>query len=383
MNCMQVYFDNAATTYPKPETVYQAVNRFMHQVGASPGRSAHQRGREASRIVSETRELLAKLFNVKESTHIIFTASATEAINLGLKGLLKAGDHVVTTRVEHNAVLRPLMRLRDEGVEVTFVPCSVEGFLDPQDVESALRADTRLIVVNHASNVVGTIAPLAQIGRIARQNGALFMVDAAQTAGSCPLDVEASGIDLLAFSGHKGLLGPPGTGGLYIRKGLNLMPLKEGGTGRRSEDEQQPNIMPERYESGTLNAWGLAGLGAGVRFINQVGLETIRAHEEQLTARLIQGLSAIEGLILYGPADAARQTATVSFNLESKPPLEVGYILDEVYGVAVRIGLHCAPLAHKTVGSLPRGGTVRMSLSYANTLDEVEYAIECVSQIAR
>jgi cysteine desulfurase family protein len=379
---MEVYFDNAATSYPKPETVYQAMDAFMREVGGSPGRSTHRRGREASRLVSETRTALARLFNIARPEQIVFTANATEALNLALKGLLRDNAHVITTSMEHNSVIRPLARLRERGIQVTIVPCDVTGLIDPEQVHQSIRTNTMLIAVNHASNVTGTLQPLDVIGSIAREHGIPFLVDAAQTSGTVPIDVERQQIDLLAFSGHKGLFGPQGTGGLYIRPGIDLMPLKEGGTGRKSEEETQPDLMPDKYESGTLNTVGIVGLRCGAHFVNQIGVTHIQQHEQTLTRYLIEGLSAIEGVTLYGPPKAEQRTAVVSFNVRGQSPTEVGFLLDAAYGIMARAGLHCAPLAHKTIGSFARGGTVRLSLSYFNTRDEVNYVLDSIAQIA-
>lgn len=379
---MEVYFDNAATSYPKPETVYQAMDAFMREVGGSPGRSTHRRGRETSRLVGETRAALARLFNVAQPEQIVFTANATEALNLALKGLLQDNTHVITTSIEHNSVIRPLARLRERGVQVTIIPCDATGLVDPERIRQSIRTNTVLIAVNHASNVTGTIQPLDAIGRIAREHGIRFLVDAAQTSGTVPIDVEHLQIDLLAFSGHKGLFGPQGTGGLYIRPGIDLIPLKEGGTGRKSEEETQPDLMPDKYESGTPNAVGIVGLGCGVQFVNQIGVTRIQQHEQALTHHLIEGLSAIKGITLYGLSKAEQRTAVVSFNLRGQSPTEVGFLLDAVYGIMARAGLHCAPLAHKTIGSFARGGTVRLSLSYFNTRDEVNYVVDSIAQIA-
>jgi cysteine desulfurase family protein len=364
--------------------VIKAIVRFMEEVGANPGRSAHRLSVEASRIVYEAREALAELFNVHDPLRIVFCSNATEALNLALNGLLRAGDHVVTSSMEHNSVMRPLRALERRGVEVTVVHCSPEGFLDQADLEMAIKPNTKLIVLNHASNVVGTILPVAEAGEVARRHSLLLLVDAAQTAGALPIDVEADRIDLLAFTGHKSLLGPMGTGGLYIGERVNLSefePLKRGGTGSRSELEEQPDFLPDKYESGTLNAVGIAGLLGGVRFILERGVEEIRQHEMELAQKLIEGLLAIPGITVYGGHDAHRQTATVSFNIRGLSPSEVGLRLDEGYGILCRVGLHCAPAAHKTIGTFPTG-TVRFGLGYFNTMEEVERAVEAVKDMA-
>ena len=380
-----IYFDNAATSWPKPAKVIEAMSDFMTEVGANPGRSAHHLSIEAGRIIYETREALARLFNMDDPLRIVFGLNATEALNLALCGILRAGDHVVTSGIEHNSVMRPLRALEKQGVvEITVVPCSSAGFLDHADLEGALRPQTRMIVLNHASNVVGSLLPVAEAGEIARAHGVHLLVDAAQTVGAYPLDMKAMQIDLLAFTGHKALLGPQGTGGLCIGERVevdNLEPLKRGGTGSRSEWEEQPTFLPDKCESGTPNTVGLAGLRAGVEFLLEHGVEGIRVREVQLTQRLIEGLLDIPGVILYGGHDAEMQTATVSFNVEGHAPSEVGLRLDEEYEIMSRVGLHCAPAAHRTIGTFPVG-TVRFGLSYFNTVEEVDAGLTAVKEIA-
>ncbi len=380
-----IYFDNAASGWPKPPAVLQAMAHFAEQVGANPGRSGHRLAVEAARIVYGTRESLASLFGVGDPLRIVFALNATEALNLALLGLLRPGDHVITSSIEHNSVMRPLRALQHQGVAVSIVHCSPEGELDPLAVEAEIRPTTRLIALIHASNVIGTLMPIADVGRIARRYNLLYLVDAAQTAGACPIDVEAEAIDLLAFTGHKALLGPQGTGGLYIgpRVALDeLRPLVRGGTGSRSEEEEQPDFMPDRYESGTQNGVGLAGLGAGVRSIMARGVAGVREHERELTHRLLEGLGRIPRVIVYGSGDAQRQIATVSFNVEGLQPSEVGLRLDEEFGILCRVGLHCSPGAHRTIGTYP-GGTVRWSLGYYNTAAEVDAALAALETIAR
>ncbi|AFV11178.1 cysteine desulfurase Csd [Thermacetogenium phaeum DSM 12270] len=376
-----IYLDNAATSWPKPESVYRAVDHFNRKLGASPGRGSHRRSVISGQILLETRESLARLFNIKDSSRIAFTVNVTEAINIALKGLLEPGDHVVISSMEHNAVVRPLHALKDKGVELTVVRCSPDGTLDPSLLEQALTLRTRLVCLLHASNITGTIMPVAEVGRIVRRKGILFMVDAAQSAGVLPVDVEEQNIDLLAFTGHKGLLGPQGTGGLYIRPGLDVRPLVEGGTGSQSERVDQPDFMPDRFESGTPNTPGIAGLNAGVQFIQETGLEKIRQHEQELTDALIQGLREIKGVILYGPCDSRRQTAVVSFNIEDRDCGEVSFLLDQKYGIQSRSGLHCAPLAHRTMGTLKRGAC-RLSPGFFNTMEDIHKVIKAVYEIA-
>lgn len=379
-NREEIYLDNAATSWPKPESVYQAVDNFNRQIGASPGRGSHSRTIAAGQIILEAREALAELFNIKDSSRIVFTGNVTEAINIGLKGILRPGDHVVISSMEHNAVARPLYSLEKQGVEVTVVQCAPDGSLDLCSVEKVITERTRLICLLHASNLTGTIMPIEEVGELAGRKGILFMVDAAQSAGVLPVDVEEQKIDLLAFTGHKGLFGPQGTGGLYIRPGIEIRPLIEGGTGSLSEQIYQPDFLPDQLESGTPNTPGIAGLCAGVKFIQETGLENIRGHEQELTDYLVQGLEEIEGVILYGPCDSRRQTAVVSFNIKGRDCGEVSFLLDQKYGILSRSGLHCAPLAHRTLGTV-KDGACRLSPGYFNTLDDMEKVVRAVYEI--
>jgi cysteine desulfurase family protein len=380
-----IYFDNAATSYPKPEEVTQAMVRFSKEVGASPGRSGHRLAIEASRIVFEARERISQLFGLKDSSRVVFGLNATEGINQGLEGLLRPGDHVITSSMEHNSVMRPLRALGKKGVAVTVIPCSPDGFLDPNHVRQSIRRTTKMVVLNHGSNVTGTLQPLEEVGEICRQHEILFLVDAAQTAGAMPIDVGRQKIDLLAFTGHKALFGPMGTGGLFIGERVDekkIEPLKRGGTGSRSESEEQPDFLPDLGESGTPNGVGLAGLLAGLVFILKIGVEKIRDHEIRLTQRLLTGLQEIPGVIVYGPKDAQKQCATISFNIKGWAPSEISLRLDEDFGIFCRVGLHCAPSAHKTIGTFPEG-TVRFGLSYFNNEEEVDQALQAVQYLAR
>jgi cysteine desulfurase / selenocysteine lyase len=380
-----IYFDNAATSWPKPPGVAAAMVRFLNDVGANPGRAGHRQAVEAGRVVYNAREAIAQLFNLSDPLRIVFCSNVTEALNLALFGLLRSGDHVITSSIEHNSMMRPLRHLERQGVLVTVVNCSAEGALDPKQIEAVIRPQTKLIAVNHASNVFGTLLPIADIGRLVRKAGLLFLVDCAQTGGAFPIDVQADGIDLLGFTGHKGLFGPMGTGGLIIGERVvvsNMEPIKRGGTGSFSEHEEQPDFLPDRFESGTLNAVGLAGLEAGVRWLIERGVENIRAHEVELARQLIAGLESIRGVTVYGPRDAEQQTATISFNVEGITPSEIGTRLDEEYAILCRVGLHCAPAAHKTIGTFPTG-TVRFGLGAFNTAAEVETALTAVERLTR
>ena len=380
-----IYLDNAATSYPKPKEVGQAMMYFLEKVGANPGRSSHRLSIESGRILYQVRESLAELFNVDDPLRIIFTLNVTEALNLALKGLLRPGDQVITSSMEHNSVMRPLRELEKRGVEVKVIPCSSQGVLDPVDLERAIKKNTKLIVLNHGSNVIGSLMPITVVGEMAKRHHILFLVDTAQTAGCYPLDIKKDNIDLLAFTGHKALYGPPGTGGLVIGERVNtkkLIPLKVGGTGSHSEFEEQPDFLPDIYESGTPNIVGLNGLKEGVRFVLAEGVDKIHQHEKNLIIRLIEGLKEIPEVTLYGGDYRKEQVAVVSFNLKDKWPSEVGMRLDEEYDIMCRVGLHCSPATHKTIGTFPRG-TVRFSMSWFNTLEEVDQVIMAIREIAK
>ncbi|OFV96004.1 MAG: cysteine desulfurase [Acidobacteria bacterium RIFCSPLOWO2_02_FULL_61_28] len=376
-----IYFDNAATSWPKPAAVCAALSDYFGDAGGNPGRSGHRMSVAAARTVENAREALAGLFHAPDPSRIVFTQNATHALNLALYGLLRPGDHVVTTSVEHNSVMRPLRHLETLGVELTVVACSPDGMIDLSRLRRALRPGTRLLVSTHGSNVVGTLTPVGDLAALAREHGILFLVDAAQTAGAVPIDVQEMGMDLLAFSGHKGLLGPTGTGGLYIREGVVLAPLLRGGTGSDSAHQIQPDFLPDAHESGTLNVAGIAGLGAGVRFLLEIGVEAVQTHERKLVAQFLAGAAEISGITLYGPKDAALQCGVVSFNVADAMPSEVGLILDQSFGIMARPGLHCAPSAHRTLGTFP-AGTVRFSFGWFNTPDEVDAALEALREIA-
>lgn len=377
-----VYLDNAATSFPKPESVYAAIDHFNRNVGGNPGRGSHQATRSAGSVVLEAREALAGLFNVADSSRIAFTMNITEAINMALKGILLPGDHVITSSMEHNAVARPLHVLSSLGVEWTQVACSADGSLDPADIARAIKANTRMICILHASNLTGTIMPIREVGRIARENGIIFMVDSAQTAGVLTLDTEEQNIDILTFTGHKALLGPQGTGGLYLRPGLVIKPLKEGGTGSLSESLVHPDYMPDRLESGTLNTPGIAGLAAGVSFIRDTGLERIRQHELKLAQSLLAGLREIKGVKIYGPEDPMKRVAVIAFNIEDRDCGDISMNLDLRYGIIARSGMHCAPLAHQTIGSFELGAC-RLSPGFFNTMEDIEYTVKAIHQLSR
>lgn len=378
-----VYLDNSATSWPKPKEVLESIRKAIEQYGANPGRSGHKLAIEAARIIYETREALAELFGLEDPERVILTKNVTEALNLVLYGFLKPGDHVITSSMEHNSVMRPLRDLEKKGVEVTQIRASEKGEIDPQDVLKSIRKNTKLIVLVHLSNVTGTIMPVEEVLKISKDHGIPLLLDAAQSAGTIPINLKELPVDLLAFTGHKGLFGPQGTGGLIINtEGLEkrIEPLMRGGTGSKSEEEEQPEFLPDKYESGTPNTPGIAGLGEGVRFILKEGIERIREKKEKLTLKLIEGLKEIKGVKLYGPLDPKKQIGIVSFNLEGKSPSEVSHLLDEKYNILSRPGLHCAPSAHKSIGTFPFG-TVRFSVGYFNTEEEIEYAIRAVRDL--
>jgi cysteine desulfurase family protein len=375
-----IYLDNAATSFPKPASVIEAMVRFQEASAGNPGRSGHALATAAQRTVDGCRLALARLFGAEEPSRIAFTLNATDAINIALKGTLSPGDHVVTTSMEHNAVARPLRGLRDRGVEVTYVQAGSDGVVDPVEVRSALRPNTKVVGILHASNVTGAIQPIAEVGRLAREHEALFLADAAQSAGCVEIDVQESCIDLLACSGHKGLLGPTGTGLLYVGPRADVAPFREGGTGSQSELDEHPMHLPDRLEAGTLNVTGIAGLSAGLAYIAKETIARIRAHEAEMSTRLRGGLEHIPGLTLYGPADAAQRTSVVSFTMAGLDPADIAAILDTSFGIAVRPGLHCAPLAHRTIGTFPRG-TVRMSPGHFTTIQDIDAAVEAVASV--
>ncbi len=377
-----IYMDNGATSYPKPPEVIETMIDVMANYCANPGRAGHFMAARTAQEIYKSRLAVARLFNIKDPARLVFTKNCTESINVALKGILKEGDHVITSSMEHNSVVRPLMELRQKGVSATFVSCAQDGSIDPKDIKEAIRPNTKMIVMTAASNVTGTKMPLEEIGRIALRRGVLFMVDGAQGAGHMDIDVEENHIDVLAAPGHKGLLGPQGTGVLYVREGIKIRPLLAGGTGSKSNEEQQPEDFPEGFEAGTVNAPGIIALGAAVRFINKVGVDVIEEHERKLTAKLQKGLTAIRGVVIYGPADTHDKTAAVSMNIENLDCEEVAAILNDRYGIAVRAGLHCSPRAHKTIGT-ENMGCVRICPGFYTTERELEEVIKAVKEIAK
>ena len=377
-----IYLDNAATSWPKPPAVARAVRAALLGAAGNPGRTSHRSAMEIAGNVQECRENLAQLFGIANPLRVCFTANTTDALNLAIKGVLSPGDHVICTSMEHNSVWRPLTALQERGVELSIAEADERGVVHAQSVERLLRQNTRLIVIIHASNVNGAIQPVAVVGKIARASGVSMLVDAAQSAGSLPIDVQAMGIDLLAFPGHKGLLGPQGTGGLYVREGVELNPLKQGGTGSESNSPHQPSYYPDRLESGTLNIPGIAGLNAAVCYLLKIGVARIAQREEKLTQRLLAGLESMEGVTVYGPALGSPRAPVVSFNVRDLDPVLIADELERRAGIACRPGWHCAGLAHRTQGT-QGSGTVRLSPGPFTKMSEVKTALQVIEEIAR
>ncbi len=369
-----IYLDNSATSYPKPGPVLDAIAHVLRVVGGNPGRSGHRMAVEAARVVFAARESAARLINADDSSRIAFTKNATEAINAGIKGFLKPGDHVVTTSFEHNAVVKTLRR---SGAAVTAVRPGKDGFLSLDEIRAAISPSTKLVVITHASNVIGSVQPIAEIGALCAGKGVVFMVDAAQTLGAMAVDVLAMNIGMLAATGHKALFGPQGTGFLYARQGINLGPLIDGGTG---EDDSAVD-MPEILEAGTMNTPGIAGLGRGIEFVLSEGVDGIRAKEEGFIGEIISGLKAIRGVDVIGTEDAAKRTSLVSFNIKGVEAVEAGIRYDEGFSIMLRCGTHCAPMAHKEAGTYPNG-SIRVSPGYFNTPDEIEAFVRATRAIA-
>jgi cysteine desulfurase / selenocysteine lyase len=385
MNSRRIYLDNAATSWPKPEAVYEAVNYYQRELGATTARSAYREAEEVERRVRRTRQRLVTLLGATDPDRIIFTANGTESLNLAIHGLVRPGDHVVTSVVDHNSVLRPLRFLAErQDVQVDYVPCDGQGIIDPQSVRRALRPDTRLIALVHASNVTGALQPIEEVGQIAAEHGAFYLVDAAQSLGHLPLDVVRVGAHVLAAPGHKGLLGPSGLGVVYIAPGCeeHLLPLRQGGTGTRSDEDRQPDTLPDKYEPGNLNVPAVLGLGEGIAFLQQMGLHEVQRHAQALTARLLDGLTAIEGVTIHGPRDPRRQVGVVSISLADNDPRAVAAMLDATHRIQVRAGIQCAPRMHRALGTTARGGTVRLSTSVFTTVDDIDAALDAVAAIA-
>jgi cysteine desulfurase family protein len=377
-----VYLDHAASSWPKPEGVIEAMSEAVREYGANPGRGGHQLSQRASNVIYETRKLLAQLFGVKDPKNIIFFQNATQSINQALKGIQwKAGDQIIATMYEHNSVRRPLEYLhREYGVEIKYFQPNQNGQISMEHFDELLTNQTKLIVSTHVSNLTGAILPIKKIGLRAKEHQIPFLVDASQSAGMLPINVEEMGIDLLAFTGHKGLYGPQGIGGLYISPTVDLVPLLHGGTGSQSEAVDQPQSRPERYESGTVNTPGIAGLRAGIQFVMNLGLESIYEHERMLTHYALKRLREIKGVIVYGPDNGIERASVISLNLEGIDCQEVAYVLDQHYHIATRAGMHCTPLGHQSIQT-DQIGTIRISFGYFNQKEEVDQLVKALEEI--
>lgn len=380
-----IYLDNAATSFPKPDEVSQAVYRYMTQIGCNAGRSSYTGAYALEELILETRERLCALFGGDDCSNVVFTANVTQSLNLLIKGYLKPGDHVLVSSMEHNAVMRPLVQMQEKGISFTRIPCSVTGELCLDEMAGCLRSSTKAVIMTHASNVCGTMMPLEQVGAFCQAHGLRFFVDSAQTAGVFPIDMKSMHIDALAFTGHKGLLAPQGIGGVVFRDGLacEIEPLIGGGTGSISHTEDMPEFMPDRFEAGTLNLPGIAGLHASLNWLEKTGMEQIRIHELMLTQRFLDGLHELGGqgkLRLIGSRDCRNRTGVVSIQTTDLDIAHAAHRLDCDYGIMTRVGLHCAPSAHRTLGTYPTG-TIRISFGWANTAAHVDAALRALQEI--
>jgi len=378
-----IFLDNGATSYPKPEEVYAFMDRFFRTLGVNPGRSGYDMCMEAGEKLEETRRLLTDFFNGTDPNRLCFTYNSTDALNMIIFGLLREGDHAVTTTLEHNSVLRPLYHLsRDLGVQVDHIPFNTEGFVDPGEFPKVFRKNTRLVIVNHASNVIGTVQPIREIGRICRERGIVFAVDTSQSAGKIPIDMDKDCIDVLAFTGHKSLLGPTGIGGLYVREGIEIRQTRAGGTGVRSAQKSHLEEYPYRLEYGTVNIMGVAGLNAGLKWIERNGLETIHHREMEMTRKLVEGLREIENVTLYCLKSLEGHISVICFNINGMDAADVGTMLDVDHNIACRTGLHCAPLVHEGLGTDKLHGGVRFGIGPFNTAEHITAAVAAVKEIA-
>lgn len=379
------YFDNASTTFPKPESVYQKFNEAFREYGANPGRSGHKIALKAMSEIMNTRVLLTKLFNIDNPLNISFHMNTTYALNTAIKGALKKGDHVITTTMEHNSVLRPLFTLKEMGIiDLTVVKAEKTGIVNKEDIVKAIKDNTRMLVMTHSSNLLGTVEDIDEISKAVKSinKNILILIDAAQSAGIINIDLKKLDIDMLATAGHKSLFGPQGTGVLYLRDPEVVMHTVEGGTGSRSNEVYQPMDMPDKLEAGTPNGHGIIALGAGVEFILDEGIDNIRKHEEKLTKTFIDGLKTIDGIEIYGLLDEKKKTPVVSINMEDLDSSILSYVLDDEYDIQTRPGIHCAPLAHETIGTIKKGA-VRFSFSYFNKEDEIIYALDTLKKIKK
>lgn len=380
---MKVYLDNAATSFPKPDSVTYAVMKYMTSIGSNPGRGGYSLALEGDRIIFKCREALLKLFNFDQIENVVFTSNITTSLNILIKSIVKPGWHVITSSMDHNSVLRPLYSLEKLGIiELDVIECSKNGLISVDDFKKKIKHNTKMVVMSQASNIIGTIQPLELIGNICKQYGIFFIIDSAQTAGSLKIDFKSLNCSALAFTGHKSLLGPQGTGGFIITDSFNAeaSSFYEGGTGSMSSSIYQPDFLPDKFESGTLNAPGIAGLLEGLKFIDEIGINTIKENEEYLCKRLIDGLMNINSIEVYGPKDPSIQTSVVSFNSSRISNSELAYILDNEFGIMSRSGLHCAPLAHKTIGTFP-DGAIRFGIGPFNDVKDINYVLYCINTI--
>lgn len=378
---MGIYLDNAATSFPKPKEVATAVYDFMVNNGTSSGRGSYKKAMQSDYIVYECRKLIGKLFNFDNPKKVIFTSNVTDSLNIAMRGILKENDHVITSSLEHNAVWRCLKTLeRDINIKIDTVECSKDGITNQQDIKKYIKKDTALIVFTQASNVLGTIQPIREIGAIAREHNIPFLVDSAQSAGAMKIDVKEDNIDILAFTGHKSLLGPMGTGGLIINTDIDIKPLKAGGTGGDSAYEYQPDYYPNYLETGTSNVSGIAGLREAIKFLNEEGIENIHNKEKELTKYALEKLETVKDIEIYGPKDCEKMLSVISFNIKDKIPEDVGSILDQKYDIMLRAGLHCAPTAHSVIGTKERG-TLRIGLGYFNEKEDIDKLVEALNNL--
>ena len=378
---MGIYLDNAATSFPKPKEVADAVYDFMINNGTSSGRGSYKKAMQSDYIVYECRKLIGNLFNFDDPKKVVFTSNVTDSLNIAIRGILKENDHVITSSLEHNAVWRCLKTLeKDINIKIDTVECSKDGITNPEDIKKYIRKDTALIVFTQASNVLGTIQPIKEIGKIARENKIVFLVDAAQSAGAMKIDIKEDNIDILAFTGHKSLLGPMGTGGLIINTDIDIKPLKAGGTGGDSAYDYQPDYYPNHLETGTSNVSGIAGLRAAIKFLNREGIDNIHNKEKELTKYALQRLETVKDIEIYGPKDCEKILSVISFNIKNKRPEDISTILDQKYDIMLRAGLHCAPTAHRVINTKDRG-SLRIGIGYFNTKDDIDKLVEALNNL--
>ena len=379
----QIYLDNSATSFPKPEEVYKFMDHFYRNNGVSPGRSGFDAALMAEEVIMETRKLLTELFNGDNPDHLTFSYNASDSLNMIIQGLSEKGDHVITTMLEHNSVLRPLYHLEKDGIiEVTYTPFDEYGYVNPEDIKKAIKGNTKMVIVNHSSNIIGTVQPIEEIGKVCKEAGVYFVVDASQSAGIIPIDIKTMNIDVVVFTGHKCLMGPTGIGGSYVKEGVNIKGTRYGGTGVRSAQRTHLEEFPYRLECGTLNTIGVAGLNAGIKWVNKNGMQNIHKHEIRLWDKLRKGLQSIDNVTTYCAHDTENQNAVLSFNINGFEAGDVGTMLDVDYNIASRTGLQCAPMVHEHIGTEKLHGTVRFSVGPFTTEEEIDAAIEAVKDIA-